>query len=251
MTPRKLCHVALAMALAVQVAMVLTYGAITEWCFCSVTGASTPPTPPPFVLRFLDLAVLPAAAMEKGLAPPVLIWRNLFAWFFAALGLLYGMTLAARIRIRPAGGADGRRIWLAGAESVRLWQMLSIGCVLIGLGMAGGAMARQRWLAEAERVFAATMAAASTGRPFPAEVENFSMYEIRGDDFVHVTPEARYLVEVDPAESGDHFLDRFVAPYKYGGSVRFPSGKRFDFGVYHQRDRWSVYLDQWPRRRGR
>jgi hypothetical protein len=236
--------VALAIALAVQIAMVLTYGAITDWCFCSVTGSPTPPTPPTFVLRFLDLAVLPAAAMGKGLAPPILVWKNLFAWFFAALGLLYGMTLTARLRIRLASGADGRRIWLTGAERVRPWQMLAIGCVLIGLGMAAGAMVRQRWLAEAERVFAATMAAASAGRPLPAEVE-FSMVERRGEEYVHVDPAPGFAIEADPRESGDHFLDRFVAPYVYGGWVRFPSGARYEFTVLRGRIGWPAWKDGW------
>lgn len=129
--------------------------------------------------------------------------------------------------------------------------MVLLGSVVIGMGMAGGAMARRRWLSEAERVFAVTMAATSADRPLPRGVE-FSMYESRGDDFVPVTPEARYVIEVDPARSGDHFLDRFVAPCEYGGSVRFESGKRYDFGVYrHHEDGWGIWLDQLPRRRRR
>lgn len=251
MPARHLYRAAATIALAVQVAMVATYGTITGWCFCSITSVPSPPVPPVYVMRFLDLAVLPAAWMTKGLAVPLIFVQNVTVWFVAVLVLLYGMTLAARVRIRPAGRRHGRWIGLVDQERVRPWQMLLLGCVVIGIAMAGGAMARRRWLSEAERVFAATMAAASADRPLPPGVE-FSMHEIRGDDFVYVTPEARYVLEVDPGRSGDHFLDRFVVPYEYGGAVRFESGRRFNFGVYRgvypERDGWSIHLDQFPRR---
>jgi hypothetical protein len=248
MTARHLYWAAAATAFAVQAAMVVTYGTITGWCFCSVIQTPSPPVPPPFVMRLMDLAVLPAAWMTKGLAVPLIFVQNVTIWFVAVLALLYGMTLAARVRIHPARQMRGRWIGLVGQEHVRLWQMLLLGCVVIGMAMAGGAMARRRWLSEAEQVFAATIAAASADRPLAPGVK-FSMYERRGDEFVDVTPEARYVLEVDPAESGDHFLDRFVAPYKYGGTVQFESGKRFDFGVYrNHEDAWGVWLDQLPPR---
>jgi hypothetical protein len=252
MTARHLYWAAAATAFAVQTAMVVTYGTITGWCFCSADVTPSPPVPPLFVMRFLDAAVLPAAWMTRGLAVQLIFVQNVTIWFVAVLALLYGITLAARVRIHPARESRGRWIGLVGQEQVRLWQMLLLGCLLIGMGLAGGAMARRRWLAEAEQVFAATIAAASADRPLPAEVEDFSMYERRGEDYVRVSPEARFVMEVDPHESGDHFLDRFVAPYKYGGTVRFESGKRYDFGVYrHQEDGWGIWLDQLPRRKRR
>ena len=70
------------------------------------------------------------------------------------------------------------------------------------------------------------------------------MSERRGDEYVWVTPEPRFVVTVDPRRSGDRFLDRFVAPYAYGGTVRFDSGKRWEFDVYHSREGWSIYLDR-------
>lgn len=249
MTTRHLYWAAAVAALAVQGAMVLAYAVYSGWCFCSADPTPATPTPPVFVMRFMDAAVLPAAWMSPGLAVPLLVVQNLMVWCVAALALLYGMTLAARIRIRPAGGVDGRRIWLASPERMRAWQVLAIGCVLVGLGMAGGAMARRRWLSEAERVFAATMAAASTDRPLPPGVE-FSMWEWRGDELVDVIPEPRYVARADPRESGDHLLDAFVTPYGYGGEVRLESGRRYDFLVYRRHDGgWGVILDQSPRRR--
>lgn len=243
MISRQLCQAALAIALAVQIAWMLTYGAATEWCFCAITRHPSPPIPPPFVLRFLELAVLPNALRVRGTGLHGVFVMSVAAGFVAVLVLLHGMALAARIRLRPAGGADGRRIRLAGAESVRPGQMLSIGCVLIGLGMAGGAILRHRWLAEAEQVFAATMAAASADRPLPAGVQ-FWMSEWRGDDMVDVKPEARYMVRVDPRQSGDWFLDRFVVPYSYGGAVRFESGRRYYFDVFRDGNGWSVSVNR-------
>ena len=232
MTARHLYWAAAATAFAVQVAMVVTYGTITGWCFCSVTGTPSPPVPP----------LYPAAWMTKGLAVPLIFVQNVTVWFVAVLVLLYGMALAARVRIRPAGQSRGRWIGLVGQEHARPWQMLLLGCVVIGMGMTSGAMARRRWLSEAEQVFAASMAAASTGRPLPAEVEYFSMYERGG--YMPVSPEARFVAEADPRKSGDHLLDRFVAPYGYGGVVRFESGKRWEFGVYRTRKRWSISLQE-------
>lgn len=110
MTARHLYWAAAVTAFAVQTAMVVTYGAITSWCFCSVTGTPSPPTPPVFVMRFLDAAVLPAAWMTKGLAGPLIFVQNVTVWFVAVLALLYGTALAARIRIRPARRTGGRWI---------------------------------------------------------------------------------------------------------------------------------------------
>ncbi len=258
MTWRTLTFVALAIALAVQIAMVLTYGAITDWCFCSHTGSPSPPVPPPFVMRFLDLAVLPAAMYERGLAVQVLFVLNLDAWFIGSLVLLHAMALAARVRVRPlrvAAGERARRVWLAPRESVRSWQMLVLGCVLIGAAMAAGALHRQRWLARAEQVFAATMSAAGAGRPLPPDVA-FWMYELRDGEWWPADPVGRYDARVDPALSGTHLLDRFVVPYEYGGVLRFESGQRYEFSVhgrtpYDREARWSIYLHPEPRSRRR
>lgn len=250
MTTRHLYWAAAVTALAVQGAMVLAHGVYSGWCFCSADSTPAAPTPPLFVMRFMDVAVLPAALMSHGLPLPLLAVQNLMVWFAAVLALLYGMTLAARLRIGAGGGADGRRMWLARPEHVRGWQVLSMGCVLVGLAMAGGAMARRRWLSEAERVFTATMAAASTDRPLPPGVE-FSMWGWRGDTLVDVIPGARFVARADPRESGDHLLDAFVAPYGYGGEVRFASGRSYDFLVYRRYDGgWGVTLlpFQRPRR---
>lgn len=256
MTARSLTFIALTIALAVQAAMVLTYGAVTGWCFCSHTGATSPPIPPPFVLRFLELAIEPAASYSRELPVQVRLVLNLDAWFIGSLALLHAMALAARVRIRPVrAGSHERRIWLAPRESVRRRQMLVLGCVLVGAALAAGALHRQRWLARAEQVFAATMSAAAAGRPLPPGVE-FSMYELRGEEYWPADPPGPYLATVDPALSGTHLLDRFVAPYEYGGVLRFESGERYDFSVhegslYDEEVRWSIYLHPplRPRRR--
>jgi hypothetical protein len=109
--------------------------------------------------------------------------------------------------------------------------------------MAYGAMQRRAWLAEAEQVFAAAMAAASADRPLPTGVQ-FSMWEWRGDESVQAKPEARYAVRVDPRESGDWFLDRFVVPYHYGGLVRFESGRVYRFSVYRHEEGWGIHIDR-------
>lgn len=195
------------------------------------------------MLRFLSATLLPVEWMPRGQGLPMLLVQNLVAWSLAFLALLHGMALALRVRIRLVRAADGRRVWLAEPKSVRLVHMLLLGCVLIGLGATGGAMIRHRLLAEAERVFAATMAAASAGQPLPAGV-GLVMSERRGDAYVHVTPEPGFVVTLDPRISGDHFLDRFVAPYAYGGIVRFDSGKRWEFEIFHSHEGWSIYLDR-------
>ncbi|HEX2076334.1 MAG TPA: hypothetical protein VHG08_01460 [Longimicrobium sp.] len=258
MTARTLTFVALSIALTVQIAMVLIYGAITDWCFCSVTGSPSPPRPPVFVLRFLDLAAWPAASYSRGLAVQVLFVLNLDAWFIGSLALLHAMALATRVRVRlvraPAGPHE-RRIRLAPRESVRGWQMLVLACLLAGGAMAAGALHRQRWLARAEQVFAATMSAAAAGRPLPPEVE-FSMYELRGGEYWPADPPAPYQTLVDPALSGTHLLDRFVVPYAYGGMVRFESGERYEFSVYgrslyDEKTRWSISVHPTLRSRRR
>ncbi|HLM68087.1 MAG TPA: hypothetical protein VK358_11195 [Longimicrobium sp.] len=174
---------------------------------------------------------------------------NLEAWFFGVLALLHGMAFAARLRLRlhPRHGAamqHPRRVWLASRESVRLRHMLLLGSVLIGVAMAGGAAARRHWLAEAQSVFAATMSAARAGRPLPAGVE-FTMHERWGNEFVNANPVGRFAVDIDPRIAGDRFLDRFVAPYAYGGLLLFDSGKQFEFTVYRDpgMDGWGVFLD--------
>lgn len=246
MTPRALRWLAFGIALSVQIGMVVTYGMVTDWCFCAITGYPNPAIPPPYVTRFLELSTLPATLRIKGMGVQGLFVVNLEVWFGAVLALLHALAFAARLRVRSPGGAavrHRRRIWLASRESVRPGHMALLGCVLVGLGMAAGAMMRHRWLMEAERVFAATMAAASAGRPMPPGVE-FWMYEVRSDDFVEVVPEAHYVAVVDPAESGDRFLDRFVVPYTYGGVVRFRSGRRYNFAVHRDEDGWGIDVDQ-------
>ena len=85
-----------------------------------------------------------------------------------------------------------------------------------------GAMQRRAWLTEADRVLVGAMTAASENRSLPEGVE-FSMYEWRGGDIVEVIPERRFTIEIDPRVAGDHFFDRFLVPYSYGGSLRFES----------------------------
>lgn len=247
MTPRALRWIAFGIALAVQTGMVVTYGTITDWCFCAILDSGTTRIPPPFMMRFLELSVLPAARMMNGLAWPVLFVLNLEAWFLAALALLHAMALAARIRIRlfPGGAPHARRIGFASREAVRPWHLLLCAVPLMVAAMAGGAMQRRAWLAEAEQVFASAVAAASADRPLPPGVA-FSMWEWRGDDMVDVKPEPRYSVTVDPRESGDRFLDRFVVPYEYSGVVRFESGRKYRFAVYRleSEEGWGIDIDR-------
>lgn len=241
--------VAFGIALSVQIGMVVTYGMITDWCFCSCPGDPDPAVPPPFVMRFLELSVLPTALLRKGLAVPVLFVLNLEAWFLAVLALLHALVLAARIRFGPVrvGTTHMRRVWLAPHQAVRPIHLAVLAGLLMGAAMLGGALYRRAWLSEAEQVFTATMAAANAERPLPPGVE-FSMWEWRGDDLVDVKPEASFAIKVDPRESGERFLDRFVAPYTYGGRVRFESGRVFYFAVYRTENGWGVLVDRSRRR---
>jgi uncharacterized membrane protein len=244
MTPRKLRWTAFAIALALQAGMVVAYGMATEWCFCAITQFPEPAIPPPFVIRFIRLATLPAHWLKRGLPLPVLFVLNLEVWFLALLALLHGLALAARVRFRADAGAPPRRgIRLANREAVRPIHVALLAVPLLGAAMAGGAMHRRAWLAEAEQVFTATVAAASAGRPLPPNVE-LRMWDWRGDDMVEVTPEARFATRVDARISGDRFLDRFVTPYEYGGVVRFESGRRYYFSVDRHDGRWSVGIDR-------
>lgn len=251
MTPRTLRWTAFAIALAMQAGMVVAYGMMTEWCFCAITTATSPAVPPPFVVRFVKLVVLPVEWMRRGLPAGVLLILNLQTWFLALLALLHALSLAARVRFRPVAGVTpaARRIRLADREAVRPVHVAVLAVTLLGAAMAGGAMYRRAWLAEARQVFATTLAAASADRPLPADVE-FWMWEWRGDDMVLAKPDARYTVRVDPRQAGDRFLDRFVAPYSYGGWVRFESGRRYSFTVSRRREGgWSVDVDQSRQRR--
>ncbi|HEU4885030.1 MAG TPA: hypothetical protein VFT45_22410 [Longimicrobium sp.] len=241
MTARHLLFVAFAIALAIQAAAMLTLGPLTDWCFCAITQLDSPPLPPPYVQRFIQMAFAPDEWAPRGLGLPLVFAYNLAAWFLAVLVVLHGMALAARLRV----GGDGRGAYvrLAAPERVRAWQMLLLACALTGVGAWAGAMARDRWLSEAEQVFYAAMSAASTGRPLPPGV-GFSMVERRGREDVQVNPGPRFSVDVDPHLAGDHFLDRFVVPFRYGGWVRFPSGPRFEFTVWPERltGGWNVDL---------
>lgn len=249
MTPRTLRWTAFALALAMQIAMVVAYGMMTEWCFCAITAIPEPAIPPPFVMRFVQFAALPAEWIKTSLALPIRLGLNLEVWFFALLALLHGMALAARVRLGPASGGrlPGRQMRLADREAVRPVHLLVLAGALLCVAMAGGAMYRRAWLAEAEQVFAATIAAASADRPLPQGVQ-FWMWEWRGDDMVEVKPDARYMLRADARQSGDRFLDRFVVPYSYGGAVRFESGRAYYFTVFRQGDGWSVDVNQARRR---
>jgi hypothetical protein len=254
MTARRLCGTAFAAALAIQVVLIVVHGILSDWCFCAITDHRPHKDPPLSVLRFIEFAGFPAQSLlsrwyelagrdawgEWG--PQLFFVFGLISWFAALLVLLHGMALAARVRI----GGDGRgaRVRLAPLERARGWQMLLLACVLLGVTMAYGAGERSRWISEAERVFAATMAAASTGRPLPPDVA-FSMVEQRGRDYVDLYPAPGFAIEADPHESGDHFLDRFVAPYVYGGWVRFPSGARYRFTVLRGIIGWPADKEGW------
>jgi hypothetical protein len=254
MTPRTLRWTAFSVALASQLWMVIGYGSMTGWCYCAILTAGPAKIPPTWVQRFTEVAALPATTLAKGLPVQGLFLFGLIGWFIVLVPLLEAMVLVARLRARPVRvrAADrDRPSWLVPRESVRPLHLLAMGMMLIGVGMTAGAMERRAWLAEAEQVFAATMTAASTGRPLPPGVE-FSMMERRGDEYVHLDPEPGFTVDVDPRESGDHFLDRFVVPYAYGGWVRFTSGARYELVVLSQVDGWSVdlYEENAFRRRG-
>lgn len=244
MTPRKLRWTAFAIALAMQVAMVIVYGSMTDWCFCAILDSEPSRIPPPFVMRYLELATFPATRVASGLGVEPLFVFSLIGWFVALWVLLNGMVFAARLRLRPVRDAGRERHrWLAPRQTVRPIHLLLMGIVLIAAGMTVGARHRRAWLAEAERVFAATMAAASAGRPLAPGVQ-FSMYERRGDEYRSVAPEPAYVAEPDPHQSGDHPLDLFVAPYTYAGSLRFASGARYEFSVLREKNGWSVLVHQ-------
>lgn len=243
MTSRQLLLVAFAIALAIQAVAVVTLGRLSDWCFCAITAMPSPPTPPPYVQRFVQVAFAPDEWAPRGLGLPLVFAWNLVVWFLGVLVVLHGMALAARVRVRVGGDGRGARVRLVARDCVRARQMLLLSGILIGAGMAAGALARHRWLSEAEQVFYAAMAAASTGRPLPPGV-GFSMVERRGGEDVQVNPGPRFAVDVDPYVAGDHVLDRFVVPSVYGGWVRFPSGPRFEFTVWTERltGGWNVDL---------
>lgn len=247
MTKRSIRFTALGVAIGVHLALLVGYGAITQWCFCSVTGSPNPPIPPPSVMRFLVFVGSPSEMVAGAPFLLAVMW-NLAAWFLGAWVLLEAMVLAARVRI----GGDARpRIRLARRSGVRRRDMLLIGSLLMAAGLAYGGWQHHRWIGRAERVFAATMSAAAAGRPLPREVE-FSMYELRNDgEYWPANPDGPFVAEVDASRSGWTFPDRFVAPLAYGGVLRFASGKQYEFGVYPARtgDGWSI--DVSPLREGR
>lgn len=253
MTARSIRFTALGFTLAVHLALVVGYGAITQWCFCSVTGTPSPPIPPPSVMRFLMFVGWPSEMIAGAPFFVALPW-NLAAWFLAAWAVLEAMVLAARVRIGPVRGVPAPHrppIRLAGRACVRRRHMLLLGCLLVIAGLAYGARHHQRWIGRAERVFAATMSAAAAGRPLPPDVE-FSMYELRNDgEYGSTHPDGPYLAEVDSSRSGWTFPDRFVAPLAYGGVLRFDSGKRYEFGVYPARKGDGWMIDVSPLREGR
>lgn len=250
MTPRTIRRLAFGIALAVQIGMVVTYGTITDWCFCSVTGSPEPPIPPLFMVRFLELAVLPAAWETKGLPVQLLFVLNLGAWFLFVRGVLHALAHAGRVRVGRVrrGAPRQRRIWLAPREGVRPIHVIVAAIPFVAALAISGAIQRRAWLNEADAVFAATIEAASADRPLRPGVE-FLMFEWRGGEVVRVKPEARFMMKIDPRVSGDRFLDRFIVPYSYGGWVRFESGRRYNFDVYHDADGWGVSVNDLPRRR--
>ncbi len=71
------------------------------------------------------------------------------------------------------------------------------------------------------------------------------MHERRGNEFVGVNPVGRLAVDIDPRIAGDRLLNRFVAPYAYGGLLLFESGKQCEFTVYRDSgtDRWGIFVD--------
>ncbi|MBB6068782.1 hypothetical protein HKM21_01615 [Longimicrobium terrae] len=245
---------AIVTAVSIHLAMVLLYGAMTDWNFSQPCTRNQPAIPPPFVIHFIQFAASPSDLFRD--APLTLIYRlNLLFWFVAILVLLHAMALVARLRVRLVAGATptDRRIRLARWKDVRASHMAVLALLMIVPAAISGARARDAWLAEAERVLAATLSAVSAGRQAPDGVE-FTMYEWVGDNLVDRRPEGAFVVEVDPAEAGDHVLDRFVRPFSYGGIIQFQSGKRYEFSVFRghtsaPRDAtgWTVWLESPPR----
>jgi hypothetical protein len=234
LSQRRLRWIAITLALAMNAGTITVYGAITDWCFCSVTGLPEPPIPPPYLIRFLETVALPATLVTNGPGIGAMVILGLAGWFAVILALLNAITLVARIRIRARREeAGGRRIGLAPASAVRPSHVLLLAGVLVAAGMAAGALARRAWLPDAERVFRTAMSAAGSGRALPAGVE-FRMYDGMGDEMIRVTPIGGYTVQVDPRVAGNHLPDRFVTPLSYGGTVRFSSGKRYTFTVYRR-----------------
>lgn len=253
-TPRRIAWMAIITAVSIHLAMVLLYGAMTDWNFSQPCTRAQPAIPPPFVIHFLQFAASPSDLFRD--APLTLIYRlNLLFWFVAILALLHAMALAARLRVRlaVASSPSDRRISLAPWNRVRASHMAALTLLLIVPAALSGARARAAWLAEADQVLAATLSAVSAGRTPPDGVE-FMMYERGNHDLVSQRPERGFVVEADPAEAGDRFPDRFVIPFSYGGIIRFPSGKRYEFSVYRGQTSaptddtgWSVSLLSPPR----
>jgi hypothetical protein len=236
MTARSHWITALAIALAIQIATVLIAGVGTRWCFCAITTMEPAPTLSTFVIRFLEMGLLPDDLLPRGTPIQARYIFGLQAWFLAVLALLTAIAFAARVRVR-------RGIRLVDRESVRPAHLLLGICILLAAAMAAGAMQRRAWLRQAEQVFTATMAATHGGGLPPPGVE-FSMYAMDGDTSYLATPERRFDTRVDARKAGDHFLDQFVVPYEYGGVVRFQSGAPYYFTVSSTRNGWSVFLHQ-------
>lgn len=177
-TPRRIAWTAIATAVSIHLAMVLLYGAMTNWNFSQPSTRTQPAIPPPFVIHFIQFAARPSDLFRD--APVTLIYRlNLLFWFLAILALLHVMVLVSRFRVRLAAGAAAsadRRVGLAPWTAVRASHMAILACTMIVPAAVSGARARDAWLAEAEQVLAATLSAAAAGREPPNGVE-FIMYE--------------------------------------------------------------------------
>ncbi|HEX8393670.1 MAG TPA: hypothetical protein VF665_15095 [Longimicrobium sp.] len=246
MSPRRIRLVALSFAVTVNVAAIVLWGEMTNWCFCSVTGVPEPPIPPPYALRFLIAATGPTGLLSDGVTQATIVINGIPFWFLIAWLSTHGLVFAARVRVR--GGAGRVRFGLAPRDRVRLREVMAIACVLAAGAAGWGAHQRQAWLREADRVLVSTLAAAAAERELAGV--RFTMYEWVGGDLVRVRPRGRYAVVVDPAEAGNHVPDRVIVPESYGGFLEFESGRRYRFSVYREHAAagrgepgWVVFVD--------
>lgn len=259
MTQRRLFLIAGVLAVLVQTAMVASYYAVTEGCFCAITGMGQP-DPSPFLGFLLQTGSLPLAAIPARLLHfqvggwiSLLLFAtiNSIFWVAGLFVLLSGIALLGRVRVEPSGA--GPRLRLRSLASVRPSWMAASLVLLAGLSLAGGAMYRTWWLEHAERAARATIDAAREGRALPYSPYEIECYEA---ECPHAAPTGAYvLTHHERPMLGTSVLDAFVPPGQWRADAIFVNGFRYRLRVYRIDGEWKVYAsisraeDVHPRRR--
>lgn len=241
MTQRRLWLSAVVLAALVQAGFVAAYHHATSGCFCAMTTNS--PEPPAFVTWTVLLGMMPLRQLLQGTSLQVDGWipilffaaANLVFWAAGFFALLHLVALPWRLRLEPASGTP-RRIRLRGLAAVKpRWLAAGI-LLLMGAGLVFGAQYRRWWLSSAREAVHVAVGAVRAGEPYRRsgghEVECYGA--CGAEDFAGAFTLKRF--------TGDHPLDRFVAPVEVSGRLDFAHGSRYMVYVYHKDGTWKVLL---------